>query len=116
MDFQNYQNLVNIIGTKYKSGEPEATADFVTLNHDILIATSTFELDATERVRKIINDASSREPCPEEADRKTAAAAARESINGLAAKYGVEPVFDPDPRKVAEDMANLFLNAILRDQ
>ena len=116
MDFENYQNLVSIIGTKYKSGEPEATADFVTLNHDILIATSTFEIDATERVGEIIDDASGRDHRPEEADRKAEIARARESVNALAAKYNVGQVFDPDPHKVAADMAKMFLEAILKDQ
>lgn len=116
MDFDNYKNLVKIIGIKYKAGDQEAAEDFAALSNDILIATGTFELDATERVREIIDDASGHDTRPEETDRKAEAEAARESINALAAKYGVGRVFDPDPHSVATDMAKLFLDAILKDQ
>ena len=116
MGFANYDELVKIIGAKYKAGDPEARADFAILCEDILTATSTFEIDVTERVGKIIDDASGREPRPEDADRKAEAARARASVNALADKYGVGHVFDSDPKKVAADMAQVFLDAILRDQ
>lgn len=116
MSYRNYEQLVDAIGAKYKAGDPEAQEDFAILAHDILVATGTFYLDAEAKVSKIIDDASGREPRSVKTDKKADAAAARETVNALAAKYGVGHVFDSDPQKAAADMAQLFMDAISRDQ
>lgn len=115
MGFGEYEKLVEIIGAKYKAGDPEVQEDFETLCEDILTATGTFKLDAEEKISAIIDDASGRTPRPEETDRKAETARARESVNALAAKYNIGQVFDPDPHKVAADMIQLYLRAISGD-
>ncbi len=123
---ERYLALVNVIGPRHKAGDKGATADLELLEENILKALGIFQAETENRIGTII-DSSDPEPESREARRlrreqeyaarKAESKAAREIVNALSAKYGVEDVFrsDATPEQIAAEIADMAADALTSD-
>lgn len=123
---ERYLALLNVIGPKHKAGDKGATADLDILEENILKALGIFQAETENRIGTII-DSSDPEPESREARRlrreqeyaarKAESKAAREIVNALSAKYGVEDVFRSyaTPEQIAAEYASMAADALTSD-
>lgn len=123
---ERYLALLNVIGPKHKAGDKGATADLELLEENILKALGIFQAETENRIGTII-DSSDPEPESREARRlrreqeyaarKAESKAAREIVNALSAKYGVEDVFRSDAtlEQIAAEYASMAADALTSD-
>lgn len=123
---ERYLALVNVIGPRHKAGDKGATADLDLLEENILKALGIFRVETENRIGTIIDNS---DPEPESrearrlrreqeyAARKAESQAAREIVNALSAKYGVEDVFrsDATPELIATELASMAADALTSD-
>lgn len=124
--YERFFALLNVIGPRHRAGDKEATADLDRLEESMMKAIRIFQLDVEETIGTLI-DASDPDSVGREARRlrreqesaawKAESDAARDIVNALSAKYGVEDVFrsDATPEWIATELAGMAADALTSD-
>lgn len=125
--YERFFALLNVISPRHRAGDKEATADLDRLEESMMKAIRIFQLDVEETIGTLI-DASDPDSVGREARRlrreqesaawKAESNAAREIVNALSAKYGVEDVFrsDATPEWIATELAGMAADVLTSDR